>query len=355
MPDFTDRVVVLSLGGTISAVPDPDGGVTPTTDPDLLRAMLAEAAAGIDGLAEPLLVQAEASSSAALELSAVSVQVSALRKLAEKDAVGFVVMTGTDTLEEVAFFVDLLWDRPEPVVVVGAMRHGQLPGYDGIANLHDALRVAASPHARERGCLVVMDSTVHLAWQVRKTHTSRLSTFESSPGGAIAAVDEGLLRFTGGAAIDRPYFHFIDAPFFPPVAIAKATLGDDGRALGAILDLGYAGLVVETMGGGSVPPSWVPHLRRIASTIPTVYASRTATGPARRGTYGGTGSELELRSLGMTPSGLLDGLKSRLLLTLLLAGGADSSIMADAWSLFDVPNVSGTRLRITPPARMPNA
>jgi hypothetical protein len=76
-------------------------------------------------------------------------------------ASGVVVTTGTHTLEEVAFALDLLWDRDEPLVVVGAMRHGALPGSDGPANLRDGLRVAAHPHARGQGVLVAMGGEIH--------------------------------------------------------------------------------------------------------------------------------------------------------------------------------------------------
>lgn len=344
---------MLSLGGTISAVPHPAGGVTPTADPQWLRTMIADAASGISGLPEPLLMQAETSLSAALELPTLIKHARLLRRLAAQGSHGVVVMTGTDTLEEVAFLFDLLWDRPEPLVVVGAMRHPQLLGYDGLANLQDALRIAASPSARSRGCVVVMDSTVHLAWQVRKTHTSRLGAFASPISGPVGAITEGIVRFSGGTAIDRPLFELEEPAATPPVALVSAALGDDGRALGAILDSGYAGLVVETMGGGSVPPRWVPHLASIAATIPTVYASRTDTGPTLQGTYGGEGSERQLRAIGLTPSGLLDGLKARLLLSLLLASSASRSTMLEAWSLFDVPQTSGRRLRVVPTHRAP--
>src|SRR3954466_9863138 len=71
---------------------------------------------------------------------------------------GIVVTSGTDTLEETAFFLHLTVHDMRPVVVVGAMRNPDTLGYEGPANLRAAIRVAASADAKNRGVLVACTS-----------------------------------------------------------------------------------------------------------------------------------------------------------------------------------------------------
>ena len=99
-------------------------------------------------------------------------------------------MQGTDTLEESAYLIDLLWDRPEPVVLTGAMRNPTLAGADGPANLLAAVSVAADPEFRDLGALVVLADEVHSARSVRKAHTTRPHAFASPDGGPLGVVVE---------------------------------------------------------------------------------------------------------------------------------------------------------------------
>src|SRR6185436_2519628 len=133
------RVVVAPLGGTIACVPHPDGGVRPTSDATYMRAVLDAATRPAADLPRAELVSAPAVASAELDADALVALTPQLGREIDDGASGVVITTGTDTLEEVAFVLDLLWDRPEPLVLTGAMRHGGLPGHDGPGNLRDAL------------------------------------------------------------------------------------------------------------------------------------------------------------------------------------------------------------------------
>ena len=97
----------------------------------------------------------------------------------DKELAGIVVTSGTDTLEETAFFLHLTVRDPRPVVVVGSMRNPSTVGYEGAANLLEGVRVAADPSSRNKGALVVLNDEINSARNVTKSDALRLQTFRS--------------------------------------------------------------------------------------------------------------------------------------------------------------------------------
>jgi L-asparaginase len=250
-------------------------------------------------------------------------------------AAGVVVTQGTDTIEETAFALDLLWPRVEPIVITGAMRSPALPGADGGGNLLAAVQVVANPQARGLGALVVLDGEIHAARFVAKTHTSSLSAFRSRPLGPLGWLSEGrpviAVRPMGRMHLDVPS----DASI-PRVALIRVALDDDGRILAALPSLGFAGAVIEGFGGGHVTPPMVPLLKRLVAQMPVVLASRTGSGEVLSRTYRYPGSEIELLDLGLVRAGALNGPKSRVLLSLCLAAGMSRARIADAFETLAV-------------------
>src|SRR3954471_18651731 len=128
----------------------------------------------------------------------------------EPGLAGSVITSGTDSLEELAYFLHLTVKSPKPVVVVGAMRNAGAPGYEGPANLLDAFRVAAASESRGKGVLVVLNDEINSAREVTKTDALRLQTFQSRAYGMLGVVDsdrvvyyrEGLKRHTSKAEFD---------------------------------------------------------------------------------------------------------------------------------------------------------
>jgi L-asparaginase len=309
-------VVIGSLGGTITMTPPAaGGGVVPSLGAaDLVRAVpaLGEVA---DVAADTLLTTPGAW---LLPTDVVAVATWAGERVAAAE--GVVVVQGTDTIEETAYLLDLYWDRPEPLVVTGAMRSADAPGADGPANLLGAVVVAGSAASRDRGVLVVLNDDVHAAARVRKTDTMVVQAFSSAPFGPVGRVHERRATYAGRSS----RWPALPAPLTgraPRVALLETHLGDVGELLQLVVDAGYEGVVLAGFGAGHVSARLAEVVGAAAGTCPVVLASRTGGGPVLEATYGFVGSERDLIARGAVPAGWLDPRKARLLLWSLLAAG----------------------------------
>ncbi len=311
------KITVLSLGGTISSTNAGGSGVKPTLTSEALVADVPEVAeiAEISAASFRQVASGELTVDDLVELAG-----EIMRRI-DVGASGVVITQGTDTIEETAFALDLLVDYDAPVVVTGAMRNPTLPGAEGPANLLASVQVAASEDARGIGTVVVLNDEIHAARYVQKTHTQNTATFCSSLIGPLGWLAEGEPRIAV-RLVNRHHIDLSSDAQTRPVALLTVSLGEDGRFLKAVKDLGYAGLVIEALGGGHVPSLMVEPLASLVEEMPVVLASRTGNGEVLQRTYGFPGSETELLDRGLIPAGPLDGPKARVLLTLLLRSGA---------------------------------
>ena len=322
------RILVLSLGGTITMTPSAAGGIAPTLG-------AAELVASVPALAEVAEIEARSP----LRLPSPSLKPADLVDVAQQIEAAFaagcegaVVIQGTDTIEESAFILDLLVAGEQPVVVTGAMRGADAPGADGPANLLAAVRVAAAPAARGLGTLVVLNYDIHAARFVQKSHTALPSAFLSPLIGPLGAVVEGRPRFYARVTRNPCLAAASGAP--AAVALVKCAMGDDTRLVAALGDLGYAGVVIEGMGAGHVHADLAPVLGALAARIPVVLAARPITGPVFTQTYGYPGAEIDLIGRGLIPAGYLSGLKARLLLGFALRDGATTAAIKQAFAAY---------------------
>lgn len=320
------KVSIVALGGTIAMTRTGPGGAVPTLDGDALIAAVPELATAAEVSATSFM-QVPGAHLTLEDVVALSREIS---RHVDAGAAGVVVTQGTDTIEEVAFALDLLLEMEAPVVVTGAMRNPTAPGADGPANLLAAVQVAASSEARGLGALVVFNDEIHAARYVQKTHTTSAATFASPLTGPLGWVIEGRVRIATRAPTQpRITLDDISAPpGIVPVALLTASLGDDGRFIDEVERLGYGGLVYQAFGAGHVHLPVATKLKRLASAMPVVMASRTGSGETLRHTYGFKGSESDLLEGGLIGAGMLDGPKARILLSLLLTEGAHNGEIA---------------------------
>lgn len=241
----------------------------------------------------------------------------------KEHADGIVITHGTDSMEETAYFLDLVATDGVPVVLTGSMHTSTDAAWDGGRNLVDAIAVASSPAFRGMGALVVMNGDIHAASEVTKTHTMNPGTFRS--------LDSGPLGKVNTLAMDEPRrtrepmrrvsIELPEDAELPYVELLKTYSGMDDRLFVAALKEGAAGIVVEAMGQGNVPPGVVNGISRAREmNVPVVITTRCHAGPVRPYyAYEGAGRELE--RLGCIFEPYLTGPKARIKLMLALAAG----------------------------------
>lgn len=248
--------------------------------------------------------------------------------LARPDVAGVVVTHGTDTLEESAYLAARSLASEKPVVFTGAMRTQSDLGWDGPANLFEAVRVAGSPLAAGQGVMVVLSGQIFTANDVTKSNTQLLDAFESPGLGPIGYLDEGEVIFRR----ELPTLPQAIMPTAPatPVDIFFASAGCDSRLLDAVRDESRAA-VIAAMGRGNVPPEMVPGIARyIDAGKPVVITSRTGGGRVGH-TYAYPGGGRTLEDMGAIMAGARRSQQARI--DLMLALGANMSD-ADLRALF---------------------
>ena len=272
--DVRPVVRLVATGGTIS---NRDGGRL--TADDLLAA--------VPQLAAHVRAEAEQFSNVASTSLTLGQWLDLARRLNElfatrPDLAGLVVSMGTDTLEELAYFLHLTVRDARPVVVVGAMRNPSTAGYEGEANLLAGFRVAADPASRGKGVLVVLNDEINSARDVAKTDAHRLHTFQTRAWGQLGVVDrdrvvyhrEPLRRHTA-----RSEFDVTGLRELPRVDVLLVYQDAPGDLIVAAADAGARGVVLATAGAGSMSAAQEGAVRVVLDRgLVVVRATRTGSG-----------------------------------------------------------------------------
>ncbi len=240
------RVRLVATGGTIS---NKDGGRL--TAEELIQLM-----PNVGRYTRPEFEQFSNLSSAQLTLDQWVALARRVNQIFKDDpgVAGVVVTSGTDTLEELAYFLDLTVRFAKPVVVVGSMRNPSTLGYEGAANLLEGFRVAADPVSRGRGVMVVLNDEINAAREVTKTDALRLNTFQTRGYGVLGVVDSDRVVFY--RRVEKK--HTADSEFdigavtsLPRVDVILTYQGASGDLIKAAVDQGAKGIILAGAGAGA--------------------------------------------------------------------------------------------------------
>ena len=233
---------------------------------------------------------------------------------------GIVITHGTDSLAETAFFIESTIDTGEvPIVCVGSMRPSSSVSADGPMNLYQAICIAADSKSRNRGVLVSLNDQISAGYYITKTNANSLDSFNVRQGYLGNFVNneihyyyppvkpQGCHKFKLNISNDKDTFNF------PDVCIIYAHQGITSKMLNMVKDQ-YAGIVLATMGAGSMPDKVNKDCLNV--DIPIIYSKRSMDGMIPKANLP-KDSNGDYRNC--IASGYLNPEKSRILLQLCLA------------------------------------
>jgi len=228
---------------------------------------------------------------------------------------GIVVLHGTSTLEEAAWFLHLTTTVSLPIVITGAMRPANGLSSDAAINLAAAVRAACYSPLADLGVVAVLDGEIHSAREVAKVSTYRLRSFESGEVGPIGFIDAaGHVDLYRALRPRSKGFTLDAAKSAPRVDVIFSHDGADGVVVDALTAAGSAGLIVASIAPGVCSPGQLAALEAAAQSGVTVaFSLRCGRGKVLL-------SEV-LTSRGFLAADNLSPQKSRILLALALGAG----------------------------------
>jgi len=236
--------------------------------------------------------------------------------VAMPDVDGVVITHGTDTIEETAYFLNLVVKSKKPVVMTASMRPSTALSADGPLNFYNAVAVAANKDAAGRGVLVVINDWIHGASSLTKTSTTAVQTFLSPLRGLVGVVAYGDAEFyrgpVGRNTVDSE-FSLDGVTALPRVDIVMAHENMDGAIIDGAAAAGAKGIVIAGVGNGNMTEAGLKALAAQAKKgIVCVRSTRVATGRVGRNV------EVDDDKLGLIASDDLNPQKARVLLRLAL-------------------------------------
>jgi L-asparaginase len=241
----------------------------------------------------------------------------------DPDLAGIVVTSGTDTLEETAYFLDLTVHSDKPVVIVGSMRNPSTLGYEGAANLLEGYRVAGDPASRGKGVLVVLNDEINSAREVTKTDAHRLQTFQSRDYGFLGVVDADRVIYYRDVVkrhTRKSEFDVSHVEELPRVDVVLTYQGATGDIIKAVVDQGAKGIIIAAAGAGATSGTQDEGIRYATEKgVFVVTTTRTGGGRIASKSRMSSTSRLQIQGEDLAP------IKARILLMLALTRTQDGA------------------------------
>jgi len=250
------KIKILATGGTIAGSSDSETDTTGYKPGSLGVEELIESVPQIKKIADVSGEQISNIGSENMDNATVLKLAKRINKLlTSKDVDGIVVTHGTDTMEETAYFLNLVVKSKKPVVMVGAMRPATAISADGPLNLYNAVKIASSKRAQNKGILVALNDQISAARYVTKTNTTATDTFKSAEQGYLGTVAGGNVIFYNNPTrkhTTQSVFDVSKLDKLPQVDVIYTYQNDNRYLYDAAVKQGAKGIIVAGYGNGTM-------------------------------------------------------------------------------------------------------
>lgn len=262
------EIKILATGGTIAGTGSTSTQTTGYQAGVLTPDQLLEAVPSLKDIANISTEQVASIDSGTSNTNAVMVKLAkeVQKTLDDPKCDGVVITHGTDTMEETAYFLNLTVHSDKPIVMVGSMRPSTALSADGPLNLYNAVALAGSKEAYNKGVLISMNGKIGNARDIFKTSTTDVDAFNNPELGVLGYMQDGKPHFynlpikkhTKESEFD---IRNITEDNLPRVDIVYAHANDDRVLVDAVVAAGAKGIIHAGTGNGSVHEKTLPGLQ----------------------------------------------------------------------------------------------
>jgi L-asparaginase len=320
---MSDTVLVLATGGTIASTSDADGAKPSESGSDLI-----EAIPELEG--RVYVREISQRPSVDMDFETLERVRDAIKSHRVSSDGGVVVLHGTDTMAESAFYLSLTSVDGPPVIFTGAQRRPDQHSADGPANLLGSVAAAEeSALRRAGGTYVLLNGELHAARDAVKAHSWRLDAFESPSKGPVAEITPSGFERHRDLEPRSPYLP-VSAPPTSRVAIVSMGIGVDGRPVRRAVEDGCDGIVLQATGLGNAPEPVADAVAEVLDDgVPVVVTTRCHAGKVAP-VYGGGGG-YTLQEHGAILAEDLPAQKARIKLLVALESVTDTENVREAF------------------------
>lgn len=195
---------------------------------------------------------------------------------------GIVITQGTNSIEETAYFMNLVINTKKPIIFTGSFRPANALGSDGSRNLYNAILLAASHDIIGMGVLLTFNDHIFNARDVCKFNPSDSAGFSLNGAGIIGSISGQSIcihSFLNKKHTYQSEFNINTVKNIPKTYIIYGHLGMDDTLIQAAIKNRAKGLISAGMGKGYLPKIVTASLKKAEKEgIIIVRCSRTGQG-----------------------------------------------------------------------------